>query len=159
MQKCKTLDISGNILKGMIGILFEKFELPYLETLDLQNCNVERVDWNILTETIAKGKMPRVKLLVLRDINFHGNEDAVENFVRACVDYFKHHRMSIILSLDEVTSPDEFRDTINSLCKGSLVSIKFLRTMSKTATSASFQYSVQVSGTLKPGTNITEINL
>ena len=158
MQKCKTLDISGNVLKGMIEILVEEFELPSLEVLNLQSCDVEAVDWKNLAEAIAKGKMPRVKLLELRNVNFHGNEDAVENFVRACVDYFKHLRMSILLSLDEVTSPDEFRDTINSLCKGSLVSIKFLKTTSKTANSASFEYSMQVSGPLKPGTNIIEIN-
>ena len=103
----------------MIEIPVEEFELPSLEVLNLQNCDVEAVDWKHLAEAIAKGKMSRVKLLELRDINFQGKEDAVENFVRACIDYFKHHRMSIFLSLDKVTSPDEFRDPVNSLCKGS----------------------------------------
>ena len=158
MQKCTSLDISGNVLKGMIGILFEEFGLPYLEALYLQKCSVETEDLMSLTDGVRKGKMPRLKRLLLRNIDFHGKEDAVKNLVTACVDYFKQHRMSVLLSLDEVSSPDKFKDTINSLCKGSLVSIHLLKTISKTANSGSFAYNVQVSGTFKPGTNVTQIN-
>ena len=67
MQKCKTLDISGNVLSGMIGVLVEEFRLPYLETLNLRNCHVEAVDWKNVAEAIAKGKIPQVKLLELRE--------------------------------------------------------------------------------------------
>ena len=108
---------------GIVEELFLEDGLPFVENLNLQETKLNKVDILSLSSAIEQGKLPGLRQLSLNKNNFCGFEEALEDLFQTCIRNYKRKGITISISGNDVSKLEEFKDKINSLCAGTMVSL------------------------------------
>ena len=115
--------VDGTSVGGNVEELFLEDGLPFVETLDLKETELNKVDIQSISSVIKQGKPPLLRKLYLNKNNFYGVEEVLEELFQACVTYYKRNQITISISGNDVSKTEEFEYKIDSLCVRTMVSL------------------------------------
>ena len=123
------LSTSKNTLTGSVGVLMGEADHPgytSLEELYMYSIGFNKEDMRCLSQAVTAGKLPRLRLLILRYNNLHKMTKEVEHFVRSCVECYSQQRVVLMLGLNKFT--DKFVDKLKSIVQGTRIVLTFSKT-------------------------------
>ena len=123
LTNCTMLIMEGNKCGGIVEELFLEDGLPFVETLDLKETELNKFDIQSISSAIQQGKLPQLRKLTLDKNNFCGIEGVLEDLFQVCIAYYKRKWITISILRDDVSKPEEFKYKIDSLCAGTMVSL------------------------------------
>ena len=151
---CKHLCLFANKLTGIVGELFTKPKTFSLIILDLTATQLNYRDITNLSNVVKAQKFPQLRKLLLNGINLHCMEDAVQDLVKSCVEFFRHHEVNISISLDGLDDSEGFRSKVSSICCGTPVSITCTQVSRRDRNLMEVCYSRTMTILAHPGLNI-----
>ena len=125
-----------------------------MKALFLSETHLNEQDLITLTNGIQQGKLPRLNELSLLDNNFRGIEDALENFLKSCAEYFKRKELFLRLSLDDVSDAQSFEEKVNNLIQNTKITISLRKTDSSTTDEALMRFEVTIPVIYEPGKQV-----
>ena len=129
LPNLRILDISGNTLAGLVGVLMGGTDHPgytSLEVLAMDCISVSRDDMKCLSQAVVAGKLPRLQNLILWRNNLHLMTEEVEHFVRSCVECYSQQRVALMLGLNKLT--EQFVEQLKSIVQGTSIKLTFSKT-------------------------------
>ena len=124
-----SLNISGNTLAGLVGVLMGGTDHPgytSLEGLGMSGISVSKDDMKCLSQAVTAGKLPRLQRLILWNNNLYLMTEEVEHFVRSCVECYSQQRVFLMLVLNKLT--DTFVEQLKSIVQGTGIKLTFSKT-------------------------------
>ena len=151
LSNCKRLNLAGNVLAGILGEMLAEDGLRFIQGLNLDRTKLNKDDLQSLSQAIEQERLPRLAQLSLNDNNFRDVEGEIKHLFKVCAEYFRKTRMEILMSLNDVSNPEEFKNDINSLCMGTKVSMNWRQVTDFDGQRGRANFGFMQSFSLKPG--------
>ena len=136
LPNLEALDISCNTLNWCGWCFDGRGRSPRLHVFRTgcicRSIGFNKDDMKCLSQAVAAGKLPRLRLLILWDNNLHKVTKEVEHFVRSCVKCYSQQRVVLMLGLNKFT--DKFADKLKSIVQGTRIVLTFSKTCRRSET-------------------------
>ena len=95
--------------------------------MDVENTGLGKADITAVSNAIKDGKLSSLCKLHLGKNSLHHLENDIKLLYETAIDTYKQNMIEIHVSLDDVTTFEEFKEEISTLCKGTMVSFTWSR--------------------------------